>query len=83
MGDVSILNRRNAVIGWLTWSAGKHAVRYAAKDAAKGAKPSIDPRTKRPNRSAIALGAATAIGLVTFWKARSGGGDDVPPADAA
>ena len=75
---MSVFNRRNAVIGWFTWTVGKHAVKYAAKDAAKGAAPSVDPVTKKPNKSAIALGAATAVGVVMFWKKRSGGGDDEP-----
>jgi hypothetical protein len=73
---VSVFNRRNAVIGWIAWSAGKRAAKYAAKDAAKGAAPAIDSRTKKPNKSAIALGVATAVGVLAFWKARGGGEDE-------
>jgi hypothetical protein len=73
---VSVFNRRNAVIGWIAWSAGKHAAKYAAKDAAKGAKPGVHPKTKKPNKSAILLGVATAVGVLAFWKSRSG--DDEP-----
>jgi hypothetical protein len=76
---VGVFNRRNAVIGWLTWTAGKHAVKYAAKDATKGAAPSVDPKTKRPNKSAIALLVAGGLGALTFWKKRSGGSGDTPP----
>ncbi len=78
---MSVFNRRNAVIGWIAWSAGKRAAKYAAKDAAKGAKkgakPGVDPKTKKPNKSAIALGVATAVGVLAFWKSRSG--EDEPP----
>lgn len=79
---MSVFSRKNAVIGWLTWSVGKRAVKYAAKDAAKGAAPAVDPQTKKPNKSAIALGAATVVGVLMFWKKRSGDGDEPePPAD--
>jgi hypothetical protein len=79
---VSVFNRRNAVIGWIAWSAGKRAAKYAAKDAAKGAKPTVHPKTKKPNKSAIALGVATAVGVLAFWKSRSGD-DDPPVSDTA
>ena len=83
---MSVINRRNAVIGWIAWSAGKRAAKYAAKDAAKGAakgaKPSVDPKTKKPNKSAIALGVATAVGVLAFWKSRSGDDADGSPPDA-
>lgn len=78
---MSVFNRKNAVIGWFTWTVGKRAVKYAAKDAAKGAAPAVDPVTKKPNKSAIALGAATVVGVLMFWKKRSGGDDE--PADEA
>ncbi len=78
---MSVFNRRNAFVGWVAWSVGKRAAKYAARDAAKGAKPAVDRGTKKPNKSAIALGVATAVGVVSFWKKRSGGGDDeAPPA---
>jgi hypothetical protein len=76
---VSVFNRRNAVIGWIAWSAGKRAATYAAKDAAKGAKPSIHPKTKKPNKSAIVLGVMAAVGALAFWKKSSGGSDEPPP----
>jgi hypothetical protein len=69
---VSVINRRNAVVGWLALSVGKRVL----KKKAKGAVPSVDPETKRPNKSAIALGVASLAGAATFWRKRSGGGDD-------
>jgi len=77
---VGVFNRRNAVIGWLTWTAGKRAVKYAAKDATKDAKPSLDPQTKKPNKSAIALLVAGGLGALTFWKKKRSGGNTPPAA---
>ena len=69
---MGVFNRRNAAVGWLTWNVGKRVL----KRKAKGAVPSIDTETKRPNKSAIALFAASVVGALTFWKKRSGPGDD-------
>jgi MYXO-CTERM domain-containing protein len=69
---VGIFNRRNAAVGWVTWTVGKRLL----KRKAKGAVPSVDPETKRPNKSAVALLAAGAVGALTFWRRRSGGGDE-------
>jgi hypothetical protein len=71
---MGVFNRRNAVVGWLTWTVGKRAM----KKKAKGAVPSIDSESGKPNKSAIALLVAGAVGALTFWKKRSG--DDPPPA---
>jgi hypothetical protein len=69
---VGVFNRRNAAVGWLTWTVGKRVL----KRKAKGAVPSIDTETKRPNKSAIALFAASVAGALTFWKKRSSSDDD-------
>jgi hypothetical protein len=74
---VEVFNRRNAAVGWLTLTIGKRVLRRKAK----GAVPRIDPETKRPNRSAVALmtagAAGVATGVTTFWRRRlrSGSGD--------
>jgi hypothetical protein len=70
---VGVFNRRNAAVGWVTWLVGKRVL----KKKAKGAVPSIDSGTKKPNKSAIALLIAGAAGALTFWRKRSG--DDTPP----
>jgi uncharacterized membrane protein YebE (DUF533 family) len=75
----TVFNRRNAMIGWIAWSAGKRAASYAAKDAARGAKPAIHPKTKKPNKSAILLGVAAAVGALAYLKSRSRSKDDLPP----
>jgi hypothetical protein len=69
---VSVFNRRNAVVGWFAWAVGKRVLKKKAKDAV----PTIDAETKKPNKSAIALLVAGAVGALTFWRKRSGGGDD-------
>lgn len=65
---MSVFNRRNAVVGWITWTVGKRVLRKKAR----AAKPSIDPESKRPNKSALALVLAGLAGVATFWRARSG-----------
>ena len=70
---MSVFNRRNAVMGWMAWAVGKRVLKKKAKDAV----PAIDTETKKPNKSAIALLVAGAVGMLTFWRKRSG--DDAPP----
>jgi hypothetical protein len=74
-GEMSIVNRRNAMVGWAVWTVGKQL----AKRKAKAAVPAIDAKTKRPNRAAMALAAAVAVGgAMLFWRSRDGGdGGDV------
>jgi hypothetical protein len=68
---MGIVNRRNAVMGWLAWGVGKRLLKRKAKDAV----PAVDPETKRPNKSAVALLLAGAAGTLTFWRKRSGNKD--------
>ena len=67
---MSVFNRRNAAVGWVTWAVGKRVL----KKKARGAVPSIDPESKKPNKSAIALLVASGVGALRFWKKRGGGG---------
>jgi hypothetical protein len=70
---MGIMNRRNAVLGWLAWTVGKRVMRQRAKNAA----PGIDSGTKRPNRAAIVAALATVGGAVLVWRRlRSGGPSD-------
>ena len=73
---MSIVNRRNAFVGWLAWGAGKRILKRKAKKAV----PAVDLETKRPNRSAVALVLATAVGIATFWRKRAGRADDAESA---
>ena len=72
---MGVFNRRNAAVGWLAWAVGKRVLKRKAKDAV----PNVDPETKRPNKSAVALAVAGLVGALTFWRRRSG--DE--PTDAA
>ena len=69
---MGVFNRRNAAVGWLAWAVGKRVLKKKAKDAV----PTIDPESKKPNKSAIALLVAGLAGALTFWKKRSE--DDSP-----
>jgi len=65
---VGVFNRRNAAMGWLAWNVGKRVLKRKAKDAV----PKVDLEERKPNKSAIALFAATVGGLLFFWRRRSG-----------
>ena len=64
---MSIVNRRNAVLGWGAWKLGKSAVKWKAKSAA----PSVGGG--RPNKSFLAFAVAGLAGALTFWHKRRGG----------
>jgi len=68
---MSVINRRNALFGWVVYQVGIRVI----KQKAKAAVPTIDTESKRPNKSAIALLVASGVGALTFWKKRSGGGE--------
>ena len=59
---MSIVNRRNAVIGWGVWKLGKRFVKRKAKSAT----PTVEDG--RPNKSLIAVAIASAVGALTFWR---------------
>ena len=64
---MSIVNRRNAVLGWTVWSLAKRTL----KRKAKAAVPGTVEGTYRPNRSAAVLSAlAAAGGALWFWRHR-------------
>lgn len=65
---MGIVNRRNAVLGWLAWTVGKRAMKKKAKDAV----PGTVEGSKRPNKPAILAALAALGGLVLFWRRRSG-----------
>jgi hypothetical protein len=67
----SILNKRNAVIGWVVWSAGKSLAKHRARQAV----PAVEGG--RPNKPAIAAAVAGLTGVLMFWRRlrRSSGTD--------
>jgi len=64
---VSVINRRNAVFGFIVWEA----LKGMGKQKAKKQLPRVDRETKRPNWSAVAVGLASVFGLFLFWRSRS------------
>jgi len=69
---VSVFNRRNAALGWVAWAVGKRVL----KKKAKAAVPTIDLDSKRPNKSAVALLLAAAVGVGELVRRRTGGDGD-------
>ncbi len=65
---MGIVNRRNALVGWAAIKFGKRVAKKKARDAVPG---TVDD-SKRPNKSAIAVGLATVGGALMFWRKRSG-----------
>lgn len=65
---MAVFNRRNAAVGWLALLVGKRVLKRKAKQAV----PAIDAESKRPNKSAVALLLASAVGVATFFRRRSG-----------
>jgi hypothetical protein len=67
---MTIFNRRNALLGWLTWTATK-------KYAEQKARSTTGVERKRSKR-ALVLGALAAAGAVlVFWRHKSA--DELPP----
>jgi hypothetical protein len=60
---MSILNRRNAVLGWSVWKVGKVAAKRKAKQA-------IQPKEKRRGKGPIVSAIAAAGGALWFWRRR-------------
>ena len=63
---MGVVNRRNAVLGWVVWQAGKYAAKRKARDAVPGR---VDD-SMRPNKSAIATVVAAVGGALWFWRRR-------------
>jgi hypothetical protein len=68
---MAIFNRRNAMLGWLSWLVAKRVLKKKARDAV----PGTVEGTKRPNKGAIATGLAALGALLFFWR-RSSSDDD-------
>jgi hypothetical protein len=73
---MSIINRRNAVLGWLTWVGAKTVLKRKAREAV----PGTVEGSKRPNKGAIAAGVAAVVGVLWFWRKQSDD-ESPPPAD--
>ena len=71
---MSIVNRRNAMLGWLTWTAGKRIAKRKAREAV----PGVDEG--RPNKGLIVSLLAAAGAVLFFWR-RKGGDGEAPDAE--
>jgi hypothetical protein len=65
---MSILNKRNAVLGWSVWQVTKKVAKRKAKEAAPGR---VD-ESRRPNKGAIVSALAAVGGAVWFWRRKRG-----------
>ena len=66
---MSIVNRRNAVMGWAVWEVTKRA----GKMKARGAKPTIEGG--KPNKSLIAVVLAAGAGAFALLRGRRSASD--------
>jgi hypothetical protein len=71
---MAIFNKRNAVVGWLSWIVAKRVLRKKAKDVL----PGTVEGSKRPNKGAIATLVAALGGALWFWRKKSSD-DELPP----
>jgi hypothetical protein len=62
---MSVLNKRNALLGWAVWNVSKRAAKQKAKSAAT-------PDDGLPKKRAIAAGVAALGGALWFWRRRAG-----------
>jgi len=71
---MTIVNRRNAMLGWAVWQVGKKV----AKSKAKAAVPAVDAERRRPNKPLL-YALAAAGGLLLFWRWKSSDVGPPPP----
>jgi hypothetical protein len=64
---VSIVNRRNAVLGWAAWEVAKRVAASKAKAAARA------DESRRPGKGAVVAALAAVGGALWFWRRRPGG----------
>ena len=64
----TIVNRRNAVLGWGVWKVAKRVGKKKARNAVSG----MGDHAGR-NKSALATIAATIGGVLFFWRKKSDG----------
>jgi hypothetical protein len=67
---MSVVNRRNALLGWVVWTATKRMAKQKAKSAA------TSDGSRMPNKRAVAAGIAATAGAVLFLKRRAGTDDE-------
>jgi hypothetical protein len=63
---MGIVNRRNAMLGWLTWKAGKRIAARRARSAVPGVEEG------KPNKGLIVSLLAAAGAVLFFWRRKGG-----------
>jgi hypothetical protein len=66
---MTILNKRNAILGWSVWQVGKATAKRKAKQ-------SLKTEDRRPGKGAVAGGLAALGGILLVWRRRRGGSED-------
>ena len=69
---MSIVNRRNAMLGWLTWTAAKQVAAQKARSAAH-----VDEG--KPRKRLILSLLAVAGAIVFFWRHKAADDDEGSP----
>jgi len=70
---MSIINRRNAIFGWLAWNVAKQ---MGKRQASGRFRASGDGHATRNGVSAaLAAGIAASVGALIFWRRRRDAGD--------
>jgi MYXO-CTERM domain-containing protein len=69
---MGILNKRNAVLGWLTWKVGKGVAKKKAKSAVPGKSQAGGKR-----KPALFAGVAAALGGAALLRRRRKDGDEL------
>ena len=70
---MAIFNRRNAVLGWISWLVAKRLLSKKAREAV----PGTVEGSRRPNKAAIAGALAAVGGVLWFWRRKSSD-DELP-----
>ena len=73
---MSIFNRRNAAMGYVSWLVTKRVLKKKAREAV----PGTVEGSKRPNKGAIATLLAAVGGALWFWRKKSSDDELSPPA---
>ena len=66
---MSVINRRNALLGWAVWTVSKMAAKRKAKST-------VSSDGGLPKKSAMAAGVAALGGAVWFWRRRANSDED-------
>jgi hypothetical protein len=72
---MSIINRRNAIFGWLAWNVAKQVGKRQASSRLQGSGNGDGHATRNGISAAVAAGIAASVGALIFWRRRRDAGD--------